>query len=139
MEYYSLAIISILLGAVAISRLIVSKIPSAQPYMENLKQYQGYLGLVGIFSGLFYSIFWLFHIGLLSGVPLLWISAMVTSLTLLAVGLLTGVTFLKTFIKDEKTKERLDSVVNRLTPYQTIVGFMAIGTGVFFIILCIIR
>jgi hypothetical protein len=51
-----------------------------------------------------------------------------------ALGLLLGVGVLKTFIKDPTAGAKMDETIAKLAPKQGMMGFVAIGVGVWMIL-----
>lgn len=124
-----------ILGALAIPNLILAKKPELKPTLDKLTPYQGWIGVVSAFWGLWGIIGGgILGIGLLATHKIWWITYLATSVVTLCLGLLLGVGTMKTFIKDPAQQAKLDETVLKIAPYQGTLGIAALVLGV----LCIL-
>ncbi len=128
-----------LLGVLGASSLIVAKRPDAKESLARLAPYQGWIGAISALGGAWGIISSIFSIGLLSGAPIYWISYLAGSVLELALGLLLGVGIFKQFVKDAKANEQMDKTIAKLAPYQGTLGLVAIGLGVWLILVSILK
>ena len=121
------------LGVLGASSLIIAKKPDAKTDWQGRslpgldRRDLGHLGLWGVISAVL-------SLGLLGSWPIFWITLLADAVLQLALGLLLGVGVLKTFIKDAKAQQKMDETITKLTPYQGTLGLIAIGLGVWMVV-----
>jgi hypothetical protein len=123
----------LVLGALAVPSLVLRK-PELAALLAKITPYQGWIGAVSAVWGAFALIRAILHIGMLSSVPLWWLTWVATSVVTLALGLLLGVGVMKTFVSHPDAQAKLDQTVAKLTPYQGTLGLVALGIGAWCII-----
>jgi len=121
------------LGALGASNLIIARKPDAEEYLAKLAPYQGWIGAVSAFWGVWGIIQAVLWLSLLAAAPIFWITFTASAAVQFALGLLLGIGVLKTFIKHEEATQRLDRLVAKLAPKQGVLGLVAIGLGVWMI------
>ena len=122
------------LGILAAPNIIVSKKPEAAAWIDKLRPYQGWLGVVSVFWGIWRLIRFF---GVLSGfsiVPVLTITWLVMSLILIALGLLLGINVIKTFVKDPTAQAKMDELVTKISAKQGNLGLISIIVGLWIIV-----
>jgi hypothetical protein len=119
-----------LLGVLAASNLIIAKKPDAKELIGKLAPYQGWMGAVSVFWGVWTIVGAVLNLGWLGHFPIYWATWLGDGVLLAALGLLLGVGVLKTFIKDPTANEKMDQTITKLAPYQGTLGLVAIGLGV---------
>ena len=126
MHYVYLAIL-FLLGVLGAANLIIARKPEAKELIAKLAPIQGWLGVAGFGLG----VWWLVQ-SIING----WFGVLhlITIAVYIALGLLLGIGVLKTFIKKEEVTAKLDACVVKLSPYQGILGLVAIGLAVWALI-----
>lgn len=122
------------LGALGASNLIVARKPDAEEYLAKLAPYQGWMGAVSAFWGVWGMIQSVMWLGFLATSPIFWGTFAASAVVQFALGLLLGIGVLKTFIKNEEAVGRLDKLVARLAPKQGVLGLIAIGLGVWMVV-----
>lgn len=122
------------LGILGASSLIIAKKPDAKELIGKLAPYQGWIGAGSAIWGAWVVIWSILGIGLLAYAPILWITGLADGVLSLALGLLLGVGVLKTFIKAPAAHEKMDKTIAKLAPYQGILGLIAIGVGIWYIL-----
>lgn len=124
----------IVLGVLAIPSLIIAKRPEAKDLIAKISPYQGWIGAISAFWGVWVIISSILDLGGLTIYPIWWATYLADGVVQLALGLLLGVGVLKTFIKAEAAHEKLDQAINKLSPYQGTLGLVAIGLGIWVIV-----
>lgn len=124
----------VVLGILGASNLIIAKKPDAAALIAKIAPYQGWMGAVSTFWGLWGIISAVLSIGLLSTFPIYWVSWLLCDLLLAALGLLLGVGVLKTFIKDPTANQKMDQTIAKLAPKQGVLGLISIGLGIWTVI-----
>lgn len=123
------------LGVLGAASLIIARKPEAKEYIDKLTPYQGWIGFVSMWWGLWMIISSILNMGvLLKYHKIWWITLVAAGAVQLLLGILLGVGVFKTFIKDETANEKMDQAVKKLAPYQGTLGFIAIGCGIWAII-----
>ncbi|MBW2276982.1 MAG: hypothetical protein JRF63_05780 [Deltaproteobacteria bacterium] len=125
----------IVAGILAAAGLIVSKKPEAKDLIDKLTPYQGWIGIVLFFWGIFDIIN---AIGVLAwaGFVFFLIYLIVAILELL-LGFLLGFGLITKFAlsKNDEAKAKGQMIRGKLAPFQGILGFLAIAMAIVFIVL----
>ncbi len=124
----------VVLGILAAPNIIVSKKPEAAEWIDKLRPYQGWLGVVSLFWGI-----WRFigFFGILNGFsvfPVITLTYLVMALLLMALGLLLGINVIKTFVKDETAHAKMDDIVTKIAAKQGKLGLIAVIVGLWIIV-----
>jgi hypothetical protein len=122
------------LGILGASNLIIAKKPDAKEMIAKLAPYQGWIGVISCFWGVWGLISSVLGLGMLTTWPILWITLLATAVVQALLGFLLGIGVMKTFIKDPKANEKMDQTLSKLSPYQGTLGLVAIGIGVWCVI-----
>lgn len=123
-------LVAILVGIVAAASFLVGKMPTMKEKIEQLQTYQAGIGAAGAVVGI------LTFADLLSGGTLrgsAWLIAFVTSISMLAVGLVLGYPLLQSIFLDdlsESSRNKAEEIKNMLAPFQILGGLIALGGGV---------
>ena len=128
------AIWLVVLGALAASNLVVAKIPAAKECLDKISPYQGWIGAASALWGAWGVLSFVLHLNLVFIIPIFGILSIATSLTTLALGLLLGVSVLKTFIKAPAAQAKMDQTVLKLAPYQGKLGVFALILGAAYLV-----
>lgn len=117
------AIIAIIGGIIAASSLIVAKKPNAQELIDKLTPYQGWIGVVLAFWGVWGIIISLSHFSII-GIAL--------SAVEFVVGFLLGYGLISKYLleKNETAKAKGQELRMKLTKYQVPAGIILIVLGV---------
>ncbi|GIW71221.1 MAG: hypothetical protein KatS3mg102_0763 [Planctomycetota bacterium] len=121
---FVLAAILIVLGAFAASAVVLAKKPELKQTLDRLRQYEGYLGVVGCLWGLWMTIRTLIHIGaFMRAAPLLGLTMLASSVVLTLLGFLSGFGLIQRYAlasspqaraRAEQLRARLDGIRNPL-------------------------
>ncbi|MCH2023087.1 MAG: hypothetical protein MK207_11480 [Saprospiraceae bacterium] len=128
-------LIAIVAGILAASSVVIKKLPDASDVIDKIKPYEGFIGAAALAMALF-SLFSIKHI-LRQNVFDIGIS-FVSIGACIVMGFLLGYPVLQDlFIDDlgEEAKTRSEEIYERLTPYKVTSGLVAIGTGLYLLIL----
>jgi hypothetical protein len=139
---FSFGIWLIILGVLGAASLIIAKRPDAKHLIDKLVPYQGWFGAVSVPWGIWTIISAVLGMGLIAAGPVLlvwWIFWLVSGLLLVALGLLLGVGVMKSFIKDDSAKSKMDQTVLKLAPFQGTLGIISIGVGIAYTVLTVIH
>lgn len=131
------AIIAILGGILAASSLIISKKPNAKELIDKLTPYQGWIGVILTFWGVWGIISSILNIGLLSTVPLYWSIGLAVSVVTFIVGFLLGYGLISKYLleKNDAAKAKEQELRLKLVKYQVPSGIILIILGILAILL----
>ncbi|MCB9653101.1 MAG: hypothetical protein H6729_03070 [Deltaproteobacteria bacterium] len=119
----------IVLGALAVPSLILSKKPNLKELLGKISPYQGYIGAISTFWGAYGLIVAALNFGLLSAAPIWWVTMTATAFVTFSLGILLGINTLKRFIKQPQAQAKMDATVAKLAPYQGTLGLAGLGLG----------
>ncbi|MBK8014287.1 MAG: hypothetical protein IPK13_23430 [Deltaproteobacteria bacterium] len=119
----------IILGALAVPSLILSKKPDLKAVLGKISPYQGYIGAISALWGIYGLVISLLNMGLLSAAPIWWITLTATSFVTFSLGILLGINTLKQFIKQPEAQRKMDATVAKLAPFQGTLGLAGLGLG----------
>lgn len=128
-------------GILASASLIVAKKPNAKELIDKLTPYQGWIGIVLFFWGIYDTINLIRIIGVLfKGSVLLAIFVIVAVPTELLVGFLLGFGLITKYAlsKNQTAMEKGQAMRAKLAPVQGILGLIAIVVGIVYALLYII-
>ena len=127
------------LGVLGAANLIIAKMPQARDLIGKMAPYQGWFGAVSVFYGLWEVVQAVLNMSLMAVKPpiglVFWIIFLAQALLQVALGILLGVGVIKTFVKQPQAVEKMDKLVLKLAPFQGILGLMAMGVAIAFIVI----
>jgi hypothetical protein len=136
---FGAAIWLVLLGVLGAANLIIARKPDAKEMIGKISPYQGWMGASSVLWGLWIMLWCVLNAGFLIKWSFIGFATLLAvAVVLVALGLLLGVGVLKTFVKNEQAHAKLDQTVTKLAPFQGILGLIAIGLGVWGIIVNVI-
>lgn len=122
------------LGVLGAASLIIAKKPDAKELIDKLTPYQGWIGAISAFWGIWVVISAVLNMGWLKLAPVYWATYLADGALQFCLGLLLGVGVLKTWIKDQRATEKMDQLIVKLAPYQGNLGLIAIGVGIWMVV-----
>jgi hypothetical protein len=127
----------IILGILAVPSLLLSRIPDAKELFDKITPYQGWIGLVFCFWGIWGIIRAVLNMGMLN---LGWILGLAVSIVTAVLGFLLGYGMINQLLlsKNEEAKEKGAELLAKLAPLQGKFGMAAIILGVIYIVLRIL-
>lgn len=123
-----------LLGILAVPSLILAKRPDAKEMLGKLAPYQGWMGVVSMFWGIWGIISSVLNLGWLAHWPIYWATFLADSVLLAALGLILGIGTAKTFIKDPTAQAKMDETLAKLAPHQGRLGIAAVAVGAWMVV-----
>lgn len=123
------AIIAILGGLIAASSLIVSKKPNAQELLDKLTPYQGWIGVVLTFWGVWGILQAVLNLG---SIGTAWMIFLAVSAVQFIVGFLLAYSLISKYLleKNETAKEKGQLLRQKLIKYQVPAGVILVVLGV---------
>ena len=130
----------VVLGILAAPSLLLAKKPNAQELLDKVTPYQGWIGLVFCFWGIWGIIQAVLSLGLLTTFPIWWITWLGSSVIEAALGFLLGYGMISQLVlsKNEAAKEKGALLLAKLSPLQGKLGIIAIGLGIWTIVASIL-
>ena len=119
----------VVLGVLGAASLVVARRPDAKFLVAKLAPYQGWIGAVSAFSGIWTVLSAILNAGTAAHVPVYWVSLLAVGILQCTLGLLLGVGIIKQFIKDSRAQATMDRTMIQLAPKQGALGLTAIGLG----------
>lgn len=122
------------LGVLGASSIIIAKKPDAKELIAKLAPYQGWIGAVSCFWGVWMIISSILNLTWLSHWPIYWATYLADGVLEAALGLILGIGVLKTFIKNPQAQQKMDQTLHKLLPYQGNLGLAAIAVGIWMVV-----
>ena len=123
-------------GILAASALIIARKPNAKELIDKLTPYQGWIGIVMFFWGVWGILDAVRFMGLLSQRPLFWIFWLACGVADLLVGFLLGFGLITKYAlgKNAAAQARGQQIRAKLAGYQGVFGLFAITMGTLYIV-----
>ncbi|MFC4096478.1 hypothetical protein [Euzebyella saccharophila] len=125
----------IFLSIIAVPSLLLSKKPNAKELLEKIEPYQGWIGLVLCFWGLWGVISAILNMGWLSTAPIWWVTFLVGNLISAGLGFLLSSSLINKLLlsKNEAAKAKAAELREKIAPSQGKLGIVGIGVGAWMI------
>ncbi len=130
----------ILLSLIAVPSLILSRRPDAKEILDKIAPFQGWIGVVFCFWGIWGIIQSVLYIGLLTTAPIAWATMLACSAVIAALGFLLGYGLIAKFILsgNAEAKAKGDQLLKKLAPLQGTLGIVGLGIGAWTIVTSIL-
>jgi len=118
----------IILGLLAAPSLLISKKPNAQELLDKITPYQGWIGLLFCFWGIWGVIQAVLNISILGSWPIWWITWLASSAIQAILGFILGYGMINKLLlsKSEEAKEKGAKILAKLAPIQGKLGLIGI-------------
>lgn len=126
----------ILLSIIAVPSLILSKKPNAKELLEKVEPYQGWIGLVFCFWGVWGIISAVLNLNWISVAPIWWITLLVGNIVSAALGFMLSSGLINKLLlsKNEAAKAKAEELRTKIAPKQGKLGIAGIVIGIWMII-----
>ncbi len=126
----------ILLSIIAVPSLILSKKPNAKELLEKVEPYQGWIGIVFCFWGVWGVITAVLNLGWLSVAPIWWITFLAGNIISAALGFMLGSGLINKFFlsKNDVAKAKAEELRAKIAPIQGKLGIVGIIVGAWMIV-----
>lgn len=126
----------IILGLLAVPSLLLSKKPDAKELFDKIAPYQGWIGIVFAFWGIWGIISAILNLGLLGTIPIYWVTWLAVSVVEAALGFILGYGLIAkhALSKNAQAAAKGEELLARLTPLQGKLGIVAIILGIWMIV-----
>jgi len=130
----------IILGILAAPSLLLSKKPNAKELLDKITPYQGWIGLIFCFWGLWGVISAVLNISILGDWPIWWITWIASSAIEAILGFILGYGMISKMIlsKNEEAKKKGERLLQKLAPIQGKLGLYGIIIGIWVIVASIL-
>lgn len=121
----------ILLSIIAVPSLILAKKPNAKELLAKVEPYQGWIGLVFCFWGIWGIITAILNIGWLSAAPIWWITLLAGNIVSATLGFMLGFGMInKLFLsKNDEAKAKAEEIRQKIAPKQGKLGVLGLIVG----------
>ncbi|MBB4117959.1 MAG: hypothetical protein ACTJGD_09160 [Mesonia hippocampi] len=126
----------VFLSIVAVPSLLLSKKPNAKELLAKVEPYQGWIGLIFCFWGVWGVISAVLNLGWLTSAPIWWITLLAGSIVEAGLGFMLGYGMInKLFLsKNASAQEKAEKIREKIAPLQGKLGLLGIGVGIWMII-----
>jgi len=125
----------ILLSLIAVPSLLLSKKPNAKELLEKVAPYQGWIGIVFTFWGVWGIVSVFLNLGWLTSLPIWWVTQLVGSLVQATLGFMLGYGLITGFLaKNEDAKKRAELIRAKIAPKQGKLGILGLIVGAWMIV-----
>ena len=126
----------ILLSIIAVPSLLLSKKPNANELLEKVEPYQGFIGIVCCFLGVWGIIMAFLNLSWLSATPIWWATFLAGNSISALLGFMLGSGLINRLFlsRTEFAKAKTDELRARLAPQQGRLGIVGMVLGIWMIV-----
>lgn len=126
----------ILLSIIAVPSLLLSKKPNAKELLEKVEPYQGWIGLVFCFWGVWGLITAILNLNWLETLPIWWVTLVIGNSISAILGFMLGSGLVNKFFlsKNEVARAKADEFRTKIAPSQGKLGILGIIVGTWMIV-----
>jgi len=125
----------ILLSIIAVPSLLLSKKPNAKELLEKVAPYQGWIGVVFTFWGVWGIISAFLNMGWLTSMPIWWVTLLAGSIVEAGLGFMLGYGLITDFLaKNDEAKEKAELIRAKIAPKQGKLGVLGLIVGAWMIV-----
>ena len=126
----------ILLSIVAVPSLLLSKKPNAEELLEKIEPYQGWIGIVFCFWGVWGIISAILNLGWLTSAPIWWITFLAGKIVSAGLGFMLGSGLInKLFLSNRQdARAKAEELRQKIAPKQGKLGILGIFIGSWMIV-----
>ena len=126
----------ILLSFIAVPSLILSKHAHAGELLSRISPYQGWIGLVFCFWGVWGIISAVLTLSWLATWPIFWATLLAASIVQFTLGFLLGYGMISKLVlsKNEEAKKKGEQLLAKLAPLQGKLGIFGVAVGIWTIV-----
>lgn len=136
----SFGITLILLSIIAVPSLLLSKRPDAKDILAKIEPYQGWIGIILCFYGVWGIVSSVLNLGWITTFPIWWATLLAGSLIQTILGFMLGFGLINKYFlsKNEAAKEKAVILREKLAPKQGVLGLVGLCVGAWMIIASIL-
>jgi len=126
----------ILLSIIAVPSLLLAKKPNAKELLAKVEPYQGWIGLVFCFWGIWGIITAILNLGWLTTAPIWWVTLLAGNIVSATLGFMLGFGMInKLFLsKNEEAKAKAEELRQKIAPKQGKLGLLGLAIGVWMMV-----
>lgn len=126
----------ILLSFIAVPSLILSKKPNAKELLDKIAPYQGWIGLIFCFWGIWGIVTAVLNMGWITSAPIWWGTLLAGSVVEAGLGFMLGYGMINKllFSKNEEAKQKAEEIRAKIAPKQGKLGLLGLAVGVWMIV-----
>ena len=126
----------VILSIVAVPSLLLSKKPNAKELLEKVEPYQGWIGIIFCFWGVWGIITAILNLGWLSISPVWWVTFLAGNIVSAGLGFMLGSGLINKFFLSNNAAARVkaEELRERIAPKQGKLGLLGIAVGSWMII-----
>jgi len=126
----------IVLSILAVPSLIISRKPNAKELLDKVAPYQGWIGVLFCFWGVWGVISAFLNMGLLTEYPIWWITWLAGAAVEAILGFILGYGLIQKYAlsKNESAKEKGEQVMKKLGAIQGKLGIIGVIVGIWVIV-----
>ncbi len=130
----------IILGLLAVPSLVLAKKPNAKELFDKVAPYQGWIGVVFCFAGLWTIISAVLNLGYISSYPVSWALWLASGVVQAALGFIMGFALIEKYIlsKNPEAQAKGKEILAKLMPLQGKIGIAAIIIGIVYVVCSIL-
>jgi len=125
----------VLLSIIAVPSLILSKKPNAKELLDKVAPYQGWIGVVFCFWGIWGIISAFLNMSWLSVAPIWWITLLAGSIVEAGLGFMLGYGLISEYLaKNDEAKQKAELIRAKIAPKQGQLGLLGLAVGAWMIV-----
>jgi len=125
----------VLLSIIAVPSLILSKKPNAKELLDKVAPYQGWIGVVFCFWGIWGIISAFLNMGWLSVAPVWWVTLLAGSIVEAGLGFMLGYGLISEYLaKNDEAKQKAELIRAKIAPKQGQLGLLGLVVGAWMIV-----
>ncbi len=125
----------VLLSIIAVPSLILAKKPNAKELLAKVEPYQGWIGLIFCFWGIWGIISAILNLGWLASAPIWWITLLAGSVVEAGLGFMLGYGLISKLLlsKNADAQEKAEQIRAKIAPMQGKLGILGLIVGIWMI------
>ncbi len=125
----------VLLSIIAVPSLILAKKPNAKELLAKIEPYQGWIGLIFCFWGIWGIISAILNLGWLASAPIWWITLLAGSVVEAGLGFMLGYGLISKLLlsKNADAQEKAEQIRAKIAPMQGKLGILGLIVGIWMI------
>lgn len=131
----------IVLSLIAVPSIILAKKPNAQELLDKIAPYQGWVGMIFTFWGIYGIIFsGILGLSWMTTWPIYWVTILAVNIMQAVLGFILGYGMISKYVftKSEEARKKGEQILAKLAPIQGKIGIAGIAVGIWTILASIL-